>query len=145
MKVLLIGQAPGRGGDPSRPLLGGRVGSKLISMLGISEREYVRRFDRINALNFWPGKNGKGDRFPMREARKIALRKLNVISGRRILFVGIAAANAFGFDHALLRWRRFNGGRAAILPHPSGVNRWWNDLINRQNARRFMRRVAHLR
>lgn len=32
--------------------------------------------------------------------------------------------------------------RAFIVPHPSGVNRWWNELANRAEARRFARRMA---
>ena len=143
MKTLLIGQAPGRNGDPGTPLLGGKVGSKLIELLGIDERLYRERFDRVNVLDYWPGKSGKGDKFPFREAQKIASAKSFVISGRQIMFVGIGTARAFGFKSAPLRWRKFNGGVAAILPHPSGINHWYNDPRNRGRAERFMRAIAH--
>lgn len=31
----------------------------------------------------------------------------------------------------------FAAMRAAVVPHPSGVNRWWNDPANRDRAREF--------
>ena len=145
MKILLIGQAPSYNGNPSAPLSYGPTASKIIKLLGIHERRYFKRFDRINILDYWLGKFSKGDKFPMREAKRTARIKSYVISGRRILFVGLATARAFGFDYAPLRWRKFNGGIAAILPHPSGVNKWWNDPANRKTARRFMSSVARLR
>lgn len=147
MKILLIGQAPGRDGDPSAPLLGGRVGRKLAALLGMSNVEYGRRFARINVLDSWPGRSGKGDRFPLREARVVAVAKLSTISGKRVLFVGFATASAFNFKHPPLRWEQFNGGKAAILPHPSGINRWYNNRKNVKKAVRFLRamldRSAH--
>ena len=145
MKILLVGQAPGRNGDPATPLLYGGTGSKLTALFGMSERQYLERFDRINVLDFWPGKSGKGDKFPTREATRSAAIKSKQIIGRRVLFVGISPAAAFGFKPQPLRWRKFNGGIAAILPHPSGVNKWWNDPANRKTARRFMSSVARLR
>jgi uracil-DNA glycosylase len=32
--------------------------------------------------------------------------------------------------------------RVAFVPHPSGLNRWWNDADNRLRARKFFNRLA---
>ena len=141
MKILLIGQAPGRRGDSTEPLQG-RIGEKLTALFGLNEQQYLEQFDRMNVLDFWPGRSGKGDKFPIHDAKRMASNKSANLSGRRILFIGIATASAFGFEYAPLKWRKFNGGRAAILPHPSGVNRWWNDPGNRKRASRFMMAIA---
>ena len=140
-KILLIGQAPSRTGDPNTPLLG-RLGNKITSICGLTESEYRRQFDRRNVLPKWPGRNGKGDAFPLNEARKRARRMLPDITSRRVIFIGKNSARAFGFKANFLTWQTFANNRAAILPHPSGINRWWNDPKNRRRAGRFMKSAA---
>ena len=137
-KIVLIGQAPSKTGDPSRPL----ATDKLAAMCGLTKKQYLGKFRRMNVFDAWPGKNGKGDVFPLASARVRAMRLVNKLTRKKIIFVGIKTAEAFGFKHAPLKWRRFNGGAASILPHPSGINRWYNDRSNVRQARRFMRTIS---
>lgn len=54
---------------------------------------------------------------------------------------------AAAFDHRdpalpYLRWSEEGEPfRWAMLPHPSGVNRWWNEPENREAAREFLRQL----
>lgn len=153
MRTLLIGQAPARTSDPAVPLRDGASGRRLARLVGLGPAEYAEAFDRVNLLDSWPGSAGKGDRFPAALARLAADRLLPALarrarSGGRVVFVGGAVARAFGFEAAPLLWRAWKPGAAdrpviaARLPHPSGVNPWWNDETNRRAAAEFLRSAA---
>jgi hypothetical protein len=71
----------------------------------------------------------------------------------RYVLAGYEVCRAFGQrvlpasgtrgDRPLLRWYvSREGARVAILPHPSGRNRWYNALENRLAAERFLRRLV---
>ena len=96
-KVLLIGQAPSRSGDPLTPLEG-RNGRRFASLAGISFDEYLERTERMNLFDEWPGKNGKGDAWDPVEARRRAEDLRFGLIGWRVLFVGRNVAAAFGLD-----------------------------------------------
>lgn len=114
----------------------------MAALAGFSHEELDRHFVLMNVLRKWPGKAGKGDAFPKAQARAVACR-LEPLPDH-IVFVGQAVAGIFGFRGSPLRWQRWGRGRAAMLPHPSGVNRWYNDRRNRAAAARFLRRAAKL-
>ena len=151
-KLLLIGQAPGRGGD-GQQALSGRAAALLANMAGIPREELLRRFDRHNLLDRWPGKSpaGKGDIFPASAARDAAdrikrtLRRRGVtFAGPTVLLVGKAVARAFGLRRPeYLTW--YPGFewclKGAVIPHPSGINRWWNSSRNRRRASRFLKQI----
>lgn len=152
-EFLLIGQAPGpTGPPPGRPLVGGRSGTFLQNLTGLSLKHYLWRCETRNLLSAYPGRtpDGKGDRFPVREARAAADAMAPSLKGRRVIFVGAAVMAAFGHnkwlpafewhverhdpvDHAMIEplydW--------AWLPHPSPVNRFWNAPENVELARSF--------
>ena len=141
MRLLLIGQAPSRHGDPTHPLEG-RIGLALCKLFGCSFHEYLQETERINVLMSWPGKNGKGDAFPRAEASLSAKSLMRALAYRRIMFVGVATGRAFKFRGKPLQWvRRAGGIEAAVVPHPSGINRWWNSKTNKDRAARFLRRA----
>lgn len=62
------------------------------------------------------------------------------------LLAGLKVARAFGVDGRLadLAGRRVEvgGGDALVIPHPSGLNHWWNDPKNVEELRRCLRRFA---
>ena len=60
-RLLMIGQAPGRNGDPGDPL-GGRLGKRLAKLAGVTFERYLDVTDRMNMFDEWPGKEGKGDK-----------------------------------------------------------------------------------
>lgn len=100
--------------------------------------------DAVNLLARFPGKAGKGDRFPPPEGRRRAVQLLPALRRRPItVLAGRAVARAFGVE----AWpyfleRRVEGALLVVMPHPSGVNRWWNDPAHREEARAFARRVV---
>lgn len=138
--ILFVGQAPGHGGDGRPPFLG-RVGRRLSSLARLPESDFRRRARFANVLSLWPGKSGKGDAFPAGLAREAAAR-FRFRDGERVVLAGMAVARAFRLNpRPLLTWRPFGPATVAVLPHPSGVNRWWNDPRNVAAAGRFVRRA----
>jgi len=112
-------------------------------MSGLTKKAYLVRFERANLLDAWPGKGGKGDAFPRAEARAAAAKMEPLLRGRTVVFVGASVARAFGVKIPFyLQWASWNEGWAAVLPHPSGINRWYNEPANALCAERFMRRLA---
>lgn len=144
VKPLLIGQAPSRSGTDPRPLAG-PAAERFADLLRIESEEFLARVDTVNLLDRWPGRRagGKGDRFPMGEARVRADAIRLAAKTRVAVFVGADVATAFGaweLNDTPLVWAPVPWfERAAYLPHPSGVNLWYNDATNRERARRFLR------
>lgn len=139
-QIVLIGQAPGRNGDPSDPL-GGKIGRRLAKLAGVSIEEYEDRTERMNMFDEWPGKAGKGDAWDKEAARDRAAEILPELEDRRILFVGRNVAAAFGFGKIpWLKWIRDDESdmEVAVIPHPSGIVTWWNEGNNKRAAAEFL-------
>ena len=62
---------------------------------------------------------------------------------RKILMMGRKVRRAMGRngDWDYLSWFKFYKHDAVVFPHPSGVNRWWNDPVNERQARFFLREL----
>lgn len=149
-RVLLIGQAPSARGDPDRVLIGPGSGERIRNLAGLTLREYARRFERRNLLRSFPGKQGKGDAFPMAAARAAADRMLPDLRDRLVLLAGRKVAEAFGLQKLeWMEWRVVNVSieepeetcEVSVIPHPSGVSTWWNYPENRERARVFLRQL----
>lgn len=146
-RVLLIGQAPSAATNPDLPLYPHNrscAGGRLVEFFGITKGEYLNSYDRCNLLPFYPGKSGRGDRFPMREARLCASAVSPFLSGRVVIFVGRSVATAFGYDKRVIdfftwreRTRRGSPFTFGLIPHPSGLNRVFNSTESRVRAKRF--------
>lgn len=145
MKPLLVGQAPGQHIVDPDTALGGRSGARLASLCGLSIEDFLERFERVNLVDYFPGKAGKGDAFPldigMRKADEIMADPAN--SGRHIVVMGGAAMMLFRLTGPSLTFAPHAGALYAWCPHPSGVNRWWNDSDNKIRARKFWTQLAH--
>lgn len=133
-RVLIVGQAPAKGNNGA-PALSGRSGARLRKLLSCADDvEFRAQFDVFNILPKWPGKAGKGDRFPMATAKAIAKRVR--FRAERVLVLG-KAAEAFGVD-VWFQWSPAEPTtRICAVPHPSGVNRWWNEPNNMALASDF--------
>lgn len=64
-----------------------------------------------------------------------------------VVAVGRMVARALGIDGQLandgfLRWSTNGTRQFAVMPHPSGRNRWWNGMENREAAQIFLRSIA---
>jgi len=143
-RVILVGQAPSRNRDPKRPLIGGKSGYFLQQLCGMTLLQYVRRFETVNLLSSYPGGSSNGDRFPMKQARISAALFAEGWAGRRAIFLGQKVAQAF--DRQVVPFFEWTadarGFRFAVMPHPSGVNRFWNRSENHAKARAFLAEFA---
>jgi len=137
----LVGQAPSRRSDGKEAFpKGARSAKRLSTLIGGDVR---RLFDAENLLDRWPGKAGKGDSFPIEIARKKAIELLETDRHDILILFGRKVAEAFGLGDA--RWfeeRRIGRRSLYAVPHPSGINLWWNDRTNVEKARRFFEEVA---
>ena len=151
-KILLVGQAPSKQVTPaldaSTP---GSASSRLLALMGITRDEYMERFARVNLLDYWPGAlaSGKGDKFPRAEAKKAAKRILAQYEYPwKILCVGHKVGECFlpkmrvkYYDWMICISNFPPGVRdVAIIPHTSGLNRYWNDPDCVKLAENFLRK-----
>lgn len=140
-----MGQAPSRNADLKRPLIGGKSGYFLQQLCGMTLLQYVRAFETVNLIDVWPGPAPKGDLFPPAEAKASAERKAASWSGRRVILLGKNVARAFGHHKTPpMTWADDpRGFRVAVMPHPSGVNLFWNAPANREAARVFLTQLKN--
>lgn len=139
-RILVVGQAPAAR-MRSRRALDGASGDRLARLMGVADLHTHARV--VNLLGRFPGRAGdKGDRFPLAEAREAACR-LRPGAHRAVILLGRGVAAAFGAGGwPFLEWRRLGSVPAAVVPHPSGVNHWWNDPANLERACTFLKGVA---
>lgn len=129
--ILIVGQGPSQHGDPDRPLEG--AATKLGPLLDITPALFINRYARINLNALWIGKAGKGDVFDTAEgyvAAKVLLRG----SWTRYVLLGQKVAECFGIKSDPCTVVEAIGKHFLLLPHPSGINRWWNEPVNRGRA-----------
>jgi hypothetical protein len=136
--------------------------SKLAGLS--SPDELWKMFDRIDLLGWYPGPKDRkeyhkkstgytkhmcdGHRFPLHLARLAAGRLLNFgnpLEGGTslrdyavVVLCGRFVAAAFGLSVGLrssVPWAEESDGiRYLVMPHPSGVSHFWNDVISRHRA-----------
>jgi hypothetical protein len=164
--TVLVGQAPNGSTDgPSRPLTG-TSGRRIAELAGLGyPHEYVRRFGRINLIETFPGYrengngDGEGDAFPIVEARAGARRIVEEVvrggGGNELVLLGRGVTRAFRWEPSswfeeteLAVLAKVDGSptthslRLSVAPHPSGLNRYWNEEENRRLASEFFRERA---
>jgi hypothetical protein len=90
-----------------------------------------------NLLGRHPGMQGKGSAFPVDKARRAARRlERRAFPGRVVVLLGRRVCSAFGLATlAPLDCEVHQDALVVHLPHPSGVNHWWNERANRRAAR----------
>jgi uracil-DNA glycosylase len=136
-KLVIIGQAPSQHGT-GEPMAG-RCGARLAALAGVSLDEFLRRTDRLNLFDIFTGKNGRGDVFCIHDARPIADQLCAGLTGRTVVMLGNGVSAAFGLKAPAFSFAEHRGMMAAWAPHPSGINRWWNDPQNVERAQSFWR------
>lgn len=122
-KVLLVGEANPYGADPAFALYPAPVGCSgyrlAVNILGLSRAEYLARFDRVNVLD--------GPRWSAPRARQAARIILATREPKRVVLLGQKVADAFEVRAPRFSVVRQAGVRYAIIPHPSGLCRVWNE------------------
>lgn len=154
MKPLIIGEAPSKNEDVPQPIAG-RVGRRLAECAGLTMEEFLAHFDRVNLLKDRQDTDDHGFTFDHARASLEAYKLREKFTRDQIvLLLGWRVARAFSVPK---RWHGRNGlavsleyfvqynigdTEARIVPHPSGVNRWWNDPANYKQACEFMQNIV---
>lgn len=108
-------------------------------MLGVSLDHFLSLVEAVNLFPRFPGRStDSGDDFNLDDAKKKAAELLPRLKGRTAILAGSNVVAAFGLSLAPLEVVRSDGVRWALLPHPSGLNRWYSREANWQAARRFL-------
>lgn len=128
------------GADPEfalYPLPEHASGGRLARIMGLDRGEYLRHFDRVNlCVGKWS--------LPL--AREAALRIAESRSTfDHVVLCGSKVCAAFGEVFAPFTWRHarkpsgLGNFPVVVLPHPSGLNRIWNDPESVRRARQVLR------
>lgn len=131
----------------ARLCLTGKAGDKIAALLGIEKlvgtpenppprpaAVFAARFLRANLNDRWNGKSGKGDSFDREEGKERAAALASDAFIASYVLLGAEVARAFGFRFSPLAAHERDGKRFLLLPHPSGIVRWWNDKENVEKA-----------
>jgi len=106
--------------------------------------EFLTTFDRANLFNKFPGKveRGPGDAFPIQQATINAYKLMQnnpPDNYRAVILLGKNVAKAFNIqDPEFFQWGTTHRPFTVVIPHPSGINHWWNDKRNQRVAREFL-------
>jgi hypothetical protein len=108
--------------------------------------------DFINVLDYWPGKGIGGDKFPLPAAKISARKKLMGLKGKLCILLGNNVARAFDCKQfRYLEWYEIRNPDnfadvviplMTVVPHPSGVNRYYNDTAKRLIVSKFLRSIV---
>lgn len=144
-KTIIVGQAPSRT-SAGNPAFSGKSGPRLAEMLGVEHRDLWKLFEVVNVLDFYPGPDAwGGDVFPLEAAKTRAAAMKSSFRGRRVVYVGKNVARAFGASVGYFEWGEEmldqDSFRFCVIPHPSGVSRFWNAEENVVRARTFGREI----
>lgn len=142
----MVGQAPARGREGRQAFVSSSSGSRLERLLGLQQGELLAIVDTVNVSPRFPGQVGggrSGDLVPPRDTCRTGRILSMLPSYDRVLICGDVARRRLGCPYRQpLEWFQFGGSTCALVPHPSGANRWWNDRANVGSARRFMSSVG---
>jgi hypothetical protein len=134
-RPLLVGEINGRTDNSALdlyPLPPTAAGGRLCKLLGITSRQYLHTFDRVNLChNHWN----------MTDAKILA--KLVDLNRPAVILLGRKVAAAFGMagPAQFTKTAVAVGKRGTVIytiPHPSGRNRVWDDPANVTRLRRLL-------
>lgn len=137
----LYGQAPSRRAGSERAF-DGASGRKLAELTGLSHDEFLERFETRNLLNGYPGRSDTGgDLFTLALASEAATKATHDwADGDVVVLAGRHVARAFGvYDLPYFQVAHVWGGVSlVVIPHPSSINRLWNDPETSERAARAL-------
>lgn len=135
-KPILVGESNPYGGDPAfalYPAPDGCSGHRLATLiLGMSRKDYLDSFERVNLCV------GKWSIGAARE-RVCELRRGDSL---RFVLCGRKVSDAFGVTFAPHNAFWCGGDHFAVIPHPSGLCRLWNEPRAFEKARSAVLIVA---
>lgn len=126
LKPLLVGMNNPHSDIPLYPHPPNCAGWRLLRMLqmqtGVTDKEYLRTFDRVNLVD--------GREWHLGKARSRARDMLPEIKGRQVVMLGVEVVRCFGqwyYGFLPFTWHDNGDYRWSFFPHPSGRNRVYND------------------
>lgn len=132
-RPVLVGMNNPLSSDPRYALAAfpqGVTGHRIYQMLhertGCTRAAYMRAFDRRNALT--------ARRWDVNEARRESGDLMSRLAGRRVCVLGRDTLNALYLRGTVrpLEWQEHDqGAQWCYMPHPSGLNLWYNDEVNK--------------
>lgn len=136
MKVLLVGETNPYNPEARfalYPLPAGASGGRLAKILGMTARDYLRTFDRMNLVSgAWSLQTARDT------ARSRTTAPYRILLGRRV-----CAAHGVEFrPFTTVSSRTQRWVSCVILPHPSGRSRLWNAPTAASRARRLVRALV---
>ena len=146
--LIFVGIAPNRKGSVA---LGGASGGFLAKLAGMSVDAFHRETQRVNVLDAYPGDDVTPKARDLTRAACGKVDDLRREKPRLVVLCGASVAGAFGVTIGFFREQdvsltpdpepphRAVGMRVAVIPHPSGRNRMWNDPEWRRRGEVFMR------
>ena len=130
------------------PLDYNKTGSRIMRLLDMNEDSYYRKFSRVNVCP-----HPRSGVIDSKKVRYDVLNLMGVLAERQCILLGQNVAGCFGVgpaDYEYCRWyagnydlRHYSLGLPlpfdwAVMPHPSGLNRWYNSLENTEMAAQFL-------
>lgn len=132
-RPVLVGQNNPYSSDPRYALApypvnvtGWRIWRMLNEQCGVKRAQYMRAFDRRNALT--------ARKWDYHAARRESGGMMDTLGGRRVCVLGRDTLSALGLRGTVrpLEWQEHrSGAQWCYVPHPSGLNLWYNDDLNR--------------
>lgn len=129
MGLLIVGQQPRRT-TPRRSPLNGPSGWRLADWCDMTFAELRRACVIVNLVDH-------AGTLSSEESREAWRRIWPALAKDRTIILGSAVARAAGFAAPPLEWAELDGRQVALVPHTSGLNRWYNDPENLRRAARF--------
>ena len=143
-RVILVGECPGPSvpeekAHPLFPLPESSSGGRLLRVIGWGRSEYLRRFDRANLFRSHQPKWSADAALDSADALvESVLEDAGPTHLTDFVLLGMRVAVAFRReDFGPMVSLGFWGGTATVVPHPSGLNRWYNEPVNRAAVRRL--------
>lgn len=145
----IIGEAPGHNTSPKLPVFplpSSSAGGRLISYSKISPAVYLGMFWRKNVYTYLEPWSRADARF--RAEGILEIMRLRGIT--RAVLLGVRVGAAFGLPELWSHGERFGnrlnpGIELAVIPHPSGRCRVYNDVAAQRRAGATLRWAARLR
>lgn len=140
----IVGEMPGFNTSPKLPVFPlptTSAGGRLLAYSGMTLEHFLGAFYRRNLYTYlepWSVPNARD-----RAAETLAV--IEQMGLRRVVLLGIRVGAAFGLDELWCDGRSPGGTEFAVVPHPSGLNRVYNDLAAIRRARATLRWAAGLR
>jgi len=139
---LLVGENPGRSTHPDLPLFpwpDNSSAGRLLAMSKMTAGQYLGGLYRRNLCydRKWSREEAE------RTARLLVTTLFDMPRTLRVVLCGTKVAKAFGLGVEF--WAPFkleSGQRAVVVPHPSGLNRVYNERTAREETGRYVRWAA---